>query len=89
MNPLDQDLHLGARHGTWPVEPDGRFGSASLDVVVILRSWLARIVETLELWARRRRQRNALLSLDDYLLKDIGLTRLDAEAEWRKPFWRA
>jgi uncharacterized protein YjiS (DUF1127 family) len=46
-------------------------------------------VETLALWARRRRQRDALLSLDDYLLKDIGLTRLDAEAEWRKPFWRA
>jgi uncharacterized protein YjiS (DUF1127 family) len=89
MTPFDQDLHLGARHGTWPVELDGRFGRASPGLLARLRFWLARTVETLELWGRRRRQRDALLSLDDSLLKDIGLTRLDAEAEWRKPFWRA
>jgi uncharacterized protein YjiS (DUF1127 family) len=89
MNPLDQELHLGARHGGWPVELDGRSGRASPGVAAILCSWLAGTVETLALWARRRRQRDALLSLDDSLLKDIGLTRLDAEAEGRKPFWRA
>jgi uncharacterized protein YjiS (DUF1127 family) len=89
MNPLDRELHLGARHGGWPVELDGRSGRASPGLLALLPFWLARMVETLELWARRRRQRDALLSLDDSRLKDIGLTRLDAETEWRKPFWRA
>ncbi len=36
---------------------------------------------------RRRRSRNLLLQLDDYMLKDIGLTRSDALREAGKPFW--
>ncbi|WP_448203026.1 DUF1127 domain-containing protein [Azospirillum sp. sgz302134] len=36
----------------------------------------------------RWRQRQALLKLDDHLLKDIGISRADAEAETRKPFWK-
>ncbi|WP_051340813.1 DUF1127 domain-containing protein [Azospirillum halopraeferens] len=36
----------------------------------------------------RWRQRQALLRLDDHLLKDIGLTRADAEGEGGKPFWK-
>jgi uncharacterized protein YjiS (DUF1127 family) len=46
------------------------------------------ILEGLELWAERRRQRRALLELSDHLLKDLGLTRLDALREGGKPFWR-
>ncbi|MFO1036635.1 MAG: DUF1127 domain-containing protein [Geminicoccaceae bacterium] len=38
-------------------------------------------------WHERRRQRRALLSLDDHMLKDLGLTRADAWREGRKPFW--
>ncbi|WP_374383843.1 DUF1127 domain-containing protein [Dongia sp.] len=34
------------------------------------------------------RQRRALEALDDRLLKDIGLTRCDVEAEVSRPFWR-
>jgi uncharacterized protein YjiS (DUF1127 family) len=37
--------------------------------------------------AERRRQRLALLELDDRLLADIGVSRADALAEARKPFW--
>ena len=45
--------------------------------------------ETLALWQRRREQRRYLLSLDDRLLRDIGLSRVEAEVEADKPFWRA
>lgn len=36
----------------------------------------------------RRRQRVALAALDDHALRDIGLTRHQAEREAAKPFWR-
>ena len=37
---------------------------------------------------RRRRSRNLLSQLDDYMLKDIGVTRAEARLEANKPFWR-
>ena len=39
-------------------------------------------------WARRRRQRLRLKDLDDRILKDIGVSRAEADREMRKPFWR-
>ena len=36
----------------------------------------------------RFRQRRALGLLDDRMLRDIGLTRLDVEQEITKPFWQ-
>lgn len=35
------------------------------------------------------RQSRALLALEECMLQDIGLTWGEAEAEARKPFWRA
>ncbi len=40
------------------------------------------------LWLERRRQRRALLSLNDHLLKDIGVSRAEAWLEGQKPFWQ-
>ncbi len=40
-------------------------------------------------WHERTRQRRALASLDDHLLRDIGLSRAEVVREARKPFWRA
>jgi uncharacterized protein YjiS (DUF1127 family) len=51
----------------------------------------SRVKECITLLARvidRQRQRRALLELDDHLLNDIGVSRGDAIAEGRKPFWR-
>lgn len=46
-----------------------------------LMAWLRAAV-------RRVRQRRALAELDDRALRDIGVTRVEAQAEANKPFWR-
>jgi uncharacterized protein YjiS (DUF1127 family) len=38
---------------------------------------------------RRHRSRRKIVHLDQHLLKDIGLSLAEAEAEANKPFWRA
>jgi uncharacterized protein YjiS (DUF1127 family) len=38
-------------------------------------------------WHELARQRRALLALNDHMLKDIGITRVEAEREARRPFW--
>jgi uncharacterized protein YjiS (DUF1127 family) len=40
-------------------------------------------------WLERRRQRRALLSLGEPMLKDIGLSRADVAGEAGKWFWQA
>jgi uncharacterized protein YjiS (DUF1127 family) len=56
------------------------------------RPWLAgrvgRAVDLILGWHERVRQRRHLRSLDDYMLRDIGLSRADVEGEAGKPFWR-
>ena len=37
---------------------------------------------------RRQRQRTSLAQLDDRMLRDMGISRLEADRESRKPFWR-
>ena len=46
-----------------------------------------RVFDGLFAWQRRAADRRALLVMDDHLLRDIGLSRADIEAEASKPFW--
>ena len=38
-------------------------------------------------WRRRARARHELQGLSDATLRDLGLTRCDADSESTKPFW--
>jgi uncharacterized protein YjiS (DUF1127 family) len=53
-----------------------------------LKSSGARALVGLLQWHEIARQRRALLTLNDRMLKDIGITRADAEREASRPFWR-
>lgn len=49
---------------------------------------LLRAVETVSAWHERAHQRRALMALSDQMLRDIGISRAEAERESTKPFWR-
>ncbi len=53
-----------------------------------LTSALPALWETLFTWQERASQRKLLASLEDRMLKDVGISRADAEREASKPFWR-
>ena len=48
-----------------------------------------KIYEVFLEWQKRIKDRAALGSLDDRMLKDIGISRAAAWSEARKPFWKA
>jgi uncharacterized protein YjiS (DUF1127 family) len=69
----------------------------SVPALVLALAWFAlrrsgaaagRVAEVGLTGLERSRQRRQLAELNDYMLRDIGLTRLDAWTEAEKPFWR-
>ena len=84
MHTIQRDKGLVARlfatapalfHGTGPLRGVGRGAAWLLEVVLV--------------WQDRSNQRLLLRQLSDAALKDIGVSRLDAEREASKPFWQA
>ena len=69
----------------WPAALSLRFGGfgGSGDSVA------ARAASLLLTWQERASERHLLMSLEDHMLRDIGLSRADALREAAKPFWRA
>jgi len=53
-----------------------------------LRAPLRRGAALLQEWRRRRRSRIELARFDLRMLRDIGITPVDAWREYNKPFWR-
>jgi uncharacterized protein YjiS (DUF1127 family) len=52
-----------------------------------LQGFLRQLGNYLRKWRHRALSRHELMTLDDRELRDIGLTRIDAEIEAGKPFW--
>lgn len=67
------DLMLPRTYSTWRARSDVPFAAA----FVMIKRWIA-----------RTRQRRALAGLDEAMLRDIGITRVEAVRECEKPFWR-
>lgn len=53
------------------------------EVKALVRTGLTRLTRLISV-ARQRRQ---LATLDDHQLRDIGITRQQAQTEARRPFW--
>jgi len=58
-------------------------------VAVQLSPVLQRAVEAPIDWIARLRDRRQLAAMSDSMLKDIGVSRADAEHEVEKHFWQA
>lgn len=52
------------------------------------RPLLITLLDSLGEWRERIGERRHLMTLDDRALADIGISRVDAEAEYRKMPWR-
>jgi uncharacterized protein YjiS (DUF1127 family) len=50
---------------------------------------LANLEHGFTMWLHRAYSRNELRNFSDRELRDIGLTRCDAQGEYIKPFWMA
>jgi len=73
-----------ARLNTWRQSYDRGVMVLKYKAFVVFPSFIKRI----NVWRETYRQRQALARLSDTVLKDIGITRYDAEQESNKPFWR-
>lgn len=63
-------------------------GSENLGFAGHIKCQAAKALMTVREWHARWKQRLDLEGLPDHRLKDLGLSRPDAEFEASKPFWR-
>ncbi len=80
-------MHTISERWKLPGAAGGRIGAGHFRGPI--RVAALRALATLRLWQRRTKQRHALASLDDRILRDLGLSRSEVAWESRKPFWRA
>ncbi|MEM8790117.1 MAG: DUF1127 domain-containing protein [Pseudomonadota bacterium] len=52
-----------------------------------IRQAISELLAVFRVWAQRARSRRHLSDLPPHLLRDIGVTREEAEHEASKPFW--
>jgi uncharacterized protein YjiS (DUF1127 family) len=66
-----------------------RAALAALSVAELLVALVWRAAVLLITWQERARERRRLASLDEHMLRDIGLSRGEIHREIGKPFWQA
>ena len=54
----------------------------------VVGDWILRALDRLVLWQERAAGRHQLAQMSDRDLKDMGISRAEANWEARKPFWR-
>ncbi len=64
-------------------------GGLAHSMVAGLMPALTRAVDAPIDWVARMRDRHQLAAMSDAMLKDIGVSRADAEHEVEKHFWQA
>jgi uncharacterized protein YjiS (DUF1127 family) len=77
-------IPLDALKKTARPEPGSSFNPAKMLVSVITHGF-----DKLLDWQERYTERRRLAQTDDYMLKDMGLTRGDIAREIAKPFWQS
>ena len=81
------DLNWNSAVNTMPLQKTP--GSARSTTYAPRRnSVLRRVKRLLQLWRERKRSHPQLCELDDYILRDIGLTRDTLLCESTRPYWR-
>jgi len=80
---------MSAHFSTRPTSYNPHNAMTAARLVAVIGGGIGGVLDRVLGWQERHRQRRELLSLDDHLLKDIGITRVEAENEGYKPFWRA
>ncbi|MBP5857678.1 DUF1127 domain-containing protein [Marivibrio halodurans] len=65
-----------------------RLANTGYQPIRVTKTVLATVWTLLRLWQERVEMRHHVRTLDDRLLKDIGVTRADVDSEIAKPFWR-
>lgn len=73
------------RYNTTDKSGSGLFNASQRKATV---SVTARVLDIALGWMDRARQRRHLAELDDRLLRDIGISRAEVEAEMSRPVWR-
>jgi uncharacterized protein YjiS (DUF1127 family) len=71
-----------------PGQPAGQHVHSILRAVGSLAERVRAAGNTLAVWHRRHRDRRHLANLQCQMLRDIGLSFSDVEAEIAKPFWQ-
>ncbi|MEE8188262.1 MAG: DUF1127 domain-containing protein [Kiloniellales bacterium] len=71
-----------------PISSSVRASELAQDFFGHLLRLPAALFETLLIWQERAAQRTHLASLDDRMLRDMGLSHADVDIEASKPFWR-
>ena len=84
MHTIQQNKSLVAR--LFAAIPTQTHGAGPVRFLPAAAAWL---IEVVLRWQDRANQRHLLRSMPDAALKDMGISRSDAEREAGKPFWIA